>query len=119
PKVEGYEPKEDDRFSPYLFMVIHAVDFNRRDGLFDTRELNFFLGRNLLVTYHEVPLACIQEVEDRCLRSTVHVARAPDRVAHALLDSLVDSYKPALEQLGLQIAELEDEVLRRPEQKTF
>jgi magnesium transporter len=53
------------------------------------------------------------------LRSTVYVARAPDRVAHALLDSLVDNYKPALEQLGLQIAELEDEVLRKPEQKTF
>ena len=119
PKVESYEPKEEDRFSPYLFMVIHAVDFNRQDGLFDTRELNFFLGRNFLVTYHQVPLSCIQEVEERCLRSTVHVARAPDRVAHALLDSLVDNYKPALEQLGLQIAELEEKVFRNPEPETF
>ncbi|MBL9175179.1 MAG: magnesium/cobalt transporter CorA [Verrucomicrobiales bacterium] len=119
PKVESYEPKEDDKFSPYLFMVIHAVDFNLQNGLFDTRELNFFLGKNFLVTYHPVPLRCIQETEDRCLRSTVHVARAPDRVAHALLDSLVDNYKPALEQLSLQIAELEDSVLRRPEPGTI
>lgn len=119
PKVESYEPKEDDRFAPFLFMVIHAVDFNRQDGLFDTRELNFFLGRNFLVTYHNVPLNCIQEVEERCLRGTVHVARAPDRVAHALLDSLVDNYKPALEQLGLQIAELEEKVLRKPAPETF
>ncbi|MBX3732214.1 MAG: magnesium/cobalt transporter CorA [Verrucomicrobiae bacterium] len=115
PKVESYEPKEDDRFAPYLFLVIHAVDFNRQNGLFDTRELNFFLGRNFLVTYHMVPLRCIQETEERCLRSTVHVARAPDRVAHALLDSLVDNYKPALEQLSLQIAEVEDSVLRQPD----
>jgi magnesium transporter len=119
PKVESYEPKEDDKFAPYLFMVIHAVDFNLQNGLFDTRELNFFLGRNFLVTYHTVPLRCIQETEDRCLRSTVHVARAPDRVAHALLDSLVDNYKPALEQLSLQISELEDSVLRRPEPGTI
>ena len=119
PKVDGYEPKEDDRFSPYFFMVIHAVDFNRVDGLFDTRELNFFLGKNFLVTFHDVPLNCIQEVEERCLRSTVHVARAPDRVAHALLDSLVDNYKPALEQLGLQIAELEEKVLRQPAPETM
>ncbi|MFM7817779.1 MAG: magnesium/cobalt transporter CorA [Verrucomicrobiota bacterium] len=119
PKVESYEPKEDDRFAPFLFMVIHAVDFNRQDGLFDTRELNFFLGRNFLVTYHNVPLNCIQEVEERCLRGTVHVARAPDRVTHALLDSLVDNYKPALEQLGLQIAELEEKVLRKPAPETF
>src|SRR5918996_4003217 len=26
PKVEEYTPKEEDRFAPYLFMVIHAVD---------------------------------------------------------------------------------------------
>ncbi|HOY56593.1 MAG TPA: magnesium and cobalt transport protein CorA, partial [Verrucomicrobiota bacterium] len=29
PKVEEYLPKEGDRFTPYLFMVIHAVDYSR------------------------------------------------------------------------------------------
>ncbi len=112
PKVESYDPKEDDKFSPYLFMVIHAVDYNRKDGLFATSELNFFLGKNFLVTYHAVPLRSIAHTEELCLKSTVHVARAPDKVAHALLDALVENYKPALEELGLEIAELEDEVLR-------
>jgi magnesium transporter len=51
-------------------------------------------------------------VEERCLKSTIHLARAPDRVAHALLDSLVENYKPALEELSLEIAELETEVLQ-------
>lgn len=111
PKVESYEPKEDDKFAPYLFMVIHAVDYNRKDGLFATSELDFFLGKNFLVTYHSVPLRSITHTEELCLKSTVHVARAPDKVAHALLDSLVENYKPALEELSLEIAELEDEVL--------
>ncbi len=31
PKVEEYSPKEDDMFATYLFMVIHAVDYSRRD----------------------------------------------------------------------------------------
>ena len=52
PKVEEYSPKEEDRFAQYLFMVIHAVDYSRKDGVFATSELNFFLGRNFLVTYH-------------------------------------------------------------------
>jgi magnesium transporter len=93
-------------------MVIHAVDYNRKDGLFATSELNFFLGKNFLVTYHSVPLRSIAHTEELCLKSTVHVARAPDKVAHALLDALVENYKPALDELGLEIAELEDEVLR-------
>ena len=112
PKVESYEPKEDDRFAPYLFMVIHGVDYNRQDSVFATSELDFFLGKNFLVTYHNVPLRSISQVEERCLRSTISVARAPDRVAHALLDSLVDNYKPALEELSEEISELDELVLK-------
>src|SRR5712692_5529870 len=102
PKVEEYTPKEGDLFASYLFMVIHAVDYSRKDGVFATSELNFFLGKNFLVTYHEVPLKSIQAAEDQCLKGTMHVARAPDRVAHTLLDGLVENYKPALEELSLE-----------------
>jgi magnesium transporter len=119
PKVEEYHPKEDDRFSPYLFMVIHAVDYSRRDGVFATSELNFFLGKNFLVTYHDVPLKSIHSTADRCLKSNVLIARAPDRVAHTLLDSIVDNYKPALEELSFEIAELETEALQRPNRETL
>ena len=119
PKVEEYTPKEGDRFTPYLFMVIHAVDYSRKDGVFATSELNFFLGKNFLVTYHDVPLRSVQATEDRCLRGTVHVARAPDRVAHTLLDGIVENYKPALDELSLEIAELEDEVIQTPSRSTL
>ena len=33
PKVDEYSPKEEDRFTPYLFIVIHAVDYSRKDGV--------------------------------------------------------------------------------------
>src|SRR5437899_156389 len=60
PKVEEYAPKEEDRFTNYLFMVIHAVDYSRKDGVFATSELTFFLGKNFLVTYHDVRLRGVQ-----------------------------------------------------------
>lgn len=119
PKVEEYTPKDEDKFSPYLFMVIHAVDYSRKDGVFATSELNFFLGKNFLVTFHEVPLRSVQATEERCLKSTVHVARAPDRVAHTLLDGIVENYKPALEELSLEIAELENQVVQSPTRRTL
>jgi magnesium transporter len=117
PKVEEYTPKEEDKFSPYLFMVIHAVDYSRKDGVFATSELNFFLGKNFLVTFHEVPLKSVQTTEERCLKSTVHIARAPDRVAHTLLDGIVENYKPALDELAFEIAELEQKVVEHPSPK--
>jgi len=114
PKVEEYTPKDEDKFSPYLFIVIHAVDYSRKDGVFATSELNFFLGKNFLVTYHEVPLRGVQVTEERCMKGTVHIARAPDRVAHTLLDRIVENYKPALEELAFEIGELEQQVVENP-----
>ena len=119
PKVEEYFPKEEDRFAPYLFMVVHAVDYSRKDGVFATTELNFFLGKNFLVTYHDGPMKSVQMVEDRCRKGTVHVARAPDRVAHTLLDSIVDNYKPAIEELAFEIAELEQSVVEKHDRQTI
>ena len=84
PKVEEYSPKEEDQFAPYLFMVIHAVDYSRKDGVFATSELNFFLGKNFLVTYHDVPLRSVHA--DRGTLPEGHDAhrpRAGPRRAHA------------------------------------
>lgn len=118
PKVEEYYPKEGDLFAPYLFMVIHAVDYSREDGVFATNELNFFLGKNFLVTYHERPVRVVSAVAERAVRGRIHIARSPDRMAHQLLDAIVDNYKPALDELALEIAELEQEALESPKQQT-
>jgi len=119
PKVEEYLPKEEDRFSPYLFLVIHAVDYNRKDGCFGTRELNFFLGKNYLVTYHDGALRTVANVEERAIKGTIHIARAPDRVAHNLLDAIVDNYKPALDELSVTISEIENDALQHPTKETL
>ena len=120
PKVEEYSPKEGDLFTPYLFMVIHAVDYNRKDGCFATSELDFFLGKNFLVTTTKQPLRSVSvDGGTRACSGAMGIARAPDRVAHSLLDTLVDNYKPALDELALEIAELEQAALQQPSKETF
>jgi magnesium transporter len=119
PKVEEYAPKEGDLFAPYLFLVIHAVDYNRQGGKFATSELDFFLGKNFLVTYHQQPLRSVSLIEERCLKGAMQIARAPDRVAHSLLDTMVDGCKPALDELALEIANVEENVLHNPGKATF
>jgi magnesium transporter len=119
PKVEEYSPKEGDLFTPYLFMVIHAVDYSRKNGQFATSELDFFLGKNFLVTFHRQPMRSVVVIEERAVKSTVLIARAPDRLAYALLDSLVDNYKPALDELSMEVAELEQVVLQHHGPKTL
>jgi magnesium transporter len=79
PKVEEYSPREDDKFTPYLFIVIHAVDYNRKDCAFGTSELNFFLGKNFLITVHAVPLRSVVQIQELAAKETTRTARAPDR----------------------------------------
>ena len=119
PKVEEYLPKENDEFSSYLFMVIHAVDYSRKDGVFATSELSFYLGKNFLVTFHSKPLRPVELVAEMCLRNTADIASEPDRVAHALLDSIVENYKPALDELAIEVAEVEQRALQDPGKETL
>jgi len=102
PKIEDYED--------YLFLVMHGVDFTRTEK-FNTTELDLFLGKEFLVTFHGKPLRSVQAVADRCVKSTGIVARGPDRLAHMVLDALVDNYKPVTDELRGELEELEEAVL--------
>jgi magnesium transporter len=102
PKIEDYED--------YLFLVMHAVDFNRTDK-FTTTELNLFLGREFLVTFHPAPLKSVAAVVDRCAKATGIVARGPDRLAHLVLDALVDNYKPVTDEFRADLDGIEEDVL--------
>jgi magnesium transporter len=102
PKVEDYED--------YLFIVTHAVDFSRTDK-FATTELDLFLGKDYLVSFHTAPLKSVQSAIDRATKSTGVVARGPDRLAHTVLDFLVINYAPALDELRTELEELEEHVL--------
>ena len=93
PKVEEYTPKEGDRFTAYLFMVIHAVDYSRKDGVFATSELNFFLGKNFLVTYHQLPLKSVHATEERSSERTAVEAQHSERHCEAT-DSRIHAQHP-------------------------
>ena len=102
PKLEDY----DD----YLFLVMHAVDFTRTEK-FNTTEIDFFLGKDYLVTFHHTPLKSVSSVIDRCVKATGIVARGPDRIAHMLLDALVDNFKPITDELRGELELIEETVL--------
>ncbi|MFH0909782.1 MAG: magnesium transporter CorA family protein [bacterium] len=99
PKVDEYEG--------YIFLVIHAVDFSHDQQEFCTTELNMFIGKNFLVTYHQAPLRSITTTIERVIKNAASIARAPDRLTYTILDFLLDNYDPAFEDLSSEIVALE------------
>lgn len=106
------QPKIDD-YEGYVFMVMHAVDYSHSEHQFRTNELNLFMGKNFLVTYHDRPLRSISATIDRVLKNSAAVARAPDRLTYTILDLLLDNYDPALEDLSAEFAELDTLMLQQ------
>ncbi len=104
PKVEDYED--------YLFIVTHAVDFTRTEK-FNTTELDLFLGKDFLVTFHTAPLRTVTTLTERIVKNVGVGPRGPDRIAHTLIDLLVDNYAPVIEELRAELEDLEEHVLAK------
>ena len=103
PKVDEYEH--------YIFLVVHAVNYAARGHELTTAELNLFIGKNFLVTYHRDPLRSVTSTIERVRKNAPLVARAPDRLTYHLLDALLDQYDPTLDALAEEIEQLEQRVL--------
>ena len=110
PKIEDYET--------YLFMVTHAVDYSRQDK-FATTELDIFLGKEFIVTFHRSPLRSVNTLIERLAKNTGLGPRGPDRIAHSVLDLLIDNYTPMLGELHAELEEIEEAVLSKESSKEF
>ena len=101
PKIEDYED--------YLYLVMHAVAFSKEDQ-FRTTELDLFIGKSFLVTHHSEPLPMVASTIERVQKNPVAITRNMERLAHILLDTMVDAYQPVLSDLTQEVSALEDNV---------
>lgn len=104
PKIEDYED--------YLFMVMHAVDFNQTDK-FATTELDMFFGKDFIVTFHRSPLRSVTAASERFIKSATPGPRGPDRIAHTILDFMVDNYAPVMEALRRELEDVEESIFQK------
>ena len=102
PKIEDYED--------YLFMIMHSVAITSEKTL-KISELNLFLGKEFLVTYHREPIPGVTTLKERLVKGTAQQARGADRLAHQILDQVADSYLPVVEVLTEDMEEVEEKAL--------
>jgi magnesium transporter len=103
PKIEAYKG--------YLYLILHGIDFQRRKHGFATRDVDFFLGRNYLVTVHDGQSRSIATIRELCGRHEHVLSEGPVAVLHRIIDSMVDNYRPEIEELQQQMDRVEDEAV--------
>src|SRR3989338_3381925 len=106
-------PKSDD-YEEYLYLVAHALRPNG-GGELRTVELDIFLGKNFVVTFHKEPLKSITQIrENTAKKPELLLGYGADRLVHAILDQLVDNYTPILDEYDEKIDAIEEEIFNNP-----
>jgi magnesium transporter len=93
--------------------VIHVVAFVlEREQTVTTREIDFVLGRNFLLSVHPTEWDPMQAQQLRIGMEQL-LPKGPDLLLWALVDSIVDGYFPVFDRLGDEIDDVEDAALAR------
>jgi magnesium transporter len=103
PKIEPY-----DR---YLYVILHGIDFHAGEHRFATRDVDFFLGENYLVTVHDGHSRSIGTVKELCGQHAHILAEGPVALMHRIVDQMVDNYEPELGEIEEQMDDLEDRAI--------
>ncbi len=116
---ETHVPKVDD-WGEYLYIVFHSIDFDTKSGRIRLHELDIFLGRNYLLTYHTETLDFLEQDRRNIERDPVNRLRhGADHLLYHILDLAVAEYLPVIEHLDDAIDDAQDEVFHRPTPQTL
>jgi magnesium transporter len=123
PEQGAHLPKVEE-FADYLFMVVNPLPpgladaktgtTGKRIRLRDRPQLSAVLTRQVLITHHYTPMACIEGVSGYLARHGECARRGPDYVFHLILDAVVDEYAPVVERVGDRLDRLETTVFKSP-----
>jgi magnesium transporter len=106
PKIEAYDS--------YLYAVLHGIDFHAGEHGFATHDVDFFIGRNYLVTVHDGHSRSITELREHAPRNPAILGEGPIALFHRIVDAMVDHYRPEVEKLEDRLDELEKAIFDRP-----
>lgn len=104
PKIESFED--------YVYIAIHPLMHSKKWQI-EPSELDLLLGRHWIVSVHNGPLPGLIENSHIHERLANALGRGTDFLLYTLVDLVVDSYFPILDEIEDEIDSLEDRLLAR------
>lgn len=112
-----HRPKVNE-FPGYYFIATHFVSFSPDKAEITPQELDLFVGRNYIVTLHKDHMPVLEKVADIWQKDPKLFADGAGMLLYDIMDGLVDSYFPVLDDIEDQLDKIEDEIFERGSQKS-
>jgi len=111
-----HRPKLEE-FDDYILIILKMLDYNPQSRTVKTEQVSLVIGAHYVLSFQEVEGDVFNNLRERLQRSSGRIRqRGPDYLAYALIDSIVDSYFQILEKVGDNLADVEEELISRPDQ---
>jgi magnesium transporter len=108
---ESHIPKVDD-WGDYLYIVFHVARIAPETEALELQELDVFLGKNYLITYHTAALPILDQDRESILRDPRDRMRnGPDHLLVRFLELAIDQSLKAIEDLDEQVDEIQNAVI--------
>lgn len=105
PKIEA--------FPDYFYFIVHGVRPEETSSVnFVTKELDGYLGKNFVVTFHVERFRSIKKVKNQIRANTFACQRGAAYLLHQILDQIVDLYMPVVDDFDYTINDIEDRVFK-------
>lgn len=118
--AEQLQRPKVDEYPGYYFVVMYAA-LPEENGELRIVEVDFFIGRNYMVTLHVGEVPAIQEGIRRWERTEPALREHVGFLVYTLMDSLIDGYFPVVDEIEDRLDEFElkiftDTEITSPEQ---
>jgi magnesium transporter len=116
PRVHA--PKIDD-FGEYIFVILHGINHASESHIVETTELEMFISSRYVISNHNSPMYSVDHVRRLVEDDARPMRRGADFLAYALMDTMIDNILPTIDEMGDRAEEIEEEVIRSPQQTTL
>jgi magnesium transporter len=110
--IVAHQRPKLERYGETLFVVLRAATYLDDDEEVEFGEIHVFVGPNFVLTVRHSRTPDLAAVRHRMEADPELLARGPEAVLYAILDSVVDGYAPVVAGLQKDIDEIETEVFR-------
>jgi magnesium transporter len=110
--IKAHQRPKFERYGDTLFVVLKAARYRDEVEEVEFGELHLFLGRNFAITVRHSESPDLSRVRRRLESEPALLAKGSEAVLYAILDAVVDGYRPVVDGLANDIDEIETEVFR-------
>jgi magnesium transporter len=108
--VTAHQRPKIERYGDTLFMVLRAAHYIDEEERVAFGELHVFGGANFVITVRHAESPDLSLVRKRMEETPEAMVEGGEAVLYAILDAVVDGYKPVVEGISNDIDEIETQV---------